>query len=211
MNVRIDPCGMSSPIRDQDIWFWHCYCGVTRLSIVWVKHIEVKRGRPLHCRRHFQMQFLKYLFGAWFRFHLRDLAFIQWMDWHRTGDNPLHASEQVLTNANDAIWCSWPRLNQHIEDRTKWSIFCRQQLWLNSNTVSGFHYSDVIMGTMASQIVGVSIVCWTVCSGCRCRSKKTSKPRVTGLCEGNQPVTSQGASNAENISIWWRHHELMVN
>ena len=43
-----------------------------------------------------------------------------------------------------------------------------------------------------------------------CRSKKTSKFRVAGLCEGNPPVTagfpSQWASNAENISIWWRHH-----
>ena len=44
----------------------------------------------------------------------------------------------------------------------------------------------------------------------RCRSKETSKLRVTGLCEGNSPVTgefpAQRASNAENVSIWWRHH-----
>ena len=43
----------------------------------------------------------------------------------------------------------------------------------------------------------------------RRRSKKTSKFRVTGLCEGNSPVTdefpSQRAINVENISIWWRH------
>ena len=42
------------------------------------------------------------------------------------------------------------------------------------------------------------------------RSKKTSKLRVTGLCEGNSPGTgefpAQMASNAENIPIWWRHH-----
>ena len=37
----------------------------------------------------------------------------------------------------------------------------------------------------------------------RRRSKKTSKFRVTGLCAGNSPETS----NAENVSIWWRHHE----
>ena len=45
----------------------------------------------------------------------------------------------------------------------------------------------------------------------RHRSKKTSKLRVTGLCEGNSRVTgefpSQRTSNAENVSIWWRHHE----
>ena len=44
------------------------------------------------------------------------------------------------------------------------------------------------------------------------RWKKTSKLRVTGLCEGNSPVTgefpAQMTSNAENVSIWWRHHDL---
>ena len=44
----------------------------------------------------------------------------------------------------------------------------------------------------------------------RHRSKKTSKLRTTGLCEGNSPVTgefsAQRASNAESVSIWWRHH-----
>ena len=43
-------------------------------------------------------------------------------------------------------------------------------------------------------------------------SKKTSKLRVTGLCAGNSPETgefpAQMASNAENISIWWRHHDI---
>ena len=46
----------------------------------------------------------------------------------------------------------------------------------------------------------------------RCRSMKTPKLRVTGLCEGNPPVTvgfpSQRAGNAENASIWWRHHAV---
>ena len=44
----------------------------------------------------------------------------------------------------------------------------------------------------------------------RRRSKKTSKLRVIGLCAGNSPGTGefpvQMASNAENVSIWWRHH-----
>ena len=46
----------------------------------------------------------------------------------------------------------------------------------------------------------------------RHRSKETSKLRVTGLCEGNPLVTSgfplQKSSNAENVSIWWRHHDF---
>ena len=43
-----------------------------------------------------------------------------------------------------------------------------------------------------------------------CRSRKTSKLRVTGLCVGNSPGTgefpTQMASNAENVSFWWRRH-----
>ena len=49
----------------------------------------------------------------------------------------------------------------------------------------------------------------------RRRTKKTSKLCVTGLCEGNPPLTggfsSQRASRAENVSIWWRHHETDVD
>ena len=45
----------------------------------------------------------------------------------------------------------------------------------------------------------------------RRRSKKTSKLRVTGLYEENSPVTgefpAQRARNAENVFIWWRHHD----
>ena len=64
------------------------------------------------------------------------------------------------------------------------------------------------MSVMASQITSLTVVYSTVYS--RHRSKKTSKLRVTGLCAGNSPVTgefpAQRASNAENVSIWWRHH-----
>ena len=48
-----------------------------------------------------------------------------------------------------------------------------------------------------------------------CRSKKTSKLRVTGLCAGTSPGTgefpAQMASNAENVSIWWRNHDEIQN
>ena len=49
----------------------------------------------------------------------------------------------------------------------------------------------------------------------RRRSKKTSKLRVTGRCEGILPTTgefpTQRASNAENVSIWWRHHGNLLD
>ena len=67
------------------------------------------------------------------------------------------------------------------------------------------HYNDDIMSAMASQITSLTIVCSTVYS-----SKKISKLHVTGLCGGNSAGTddfpAQRASNAENVSIWWRHH-----
>ena len=48
----------------------------------------------------------------------------------------------------------------------------------------------------------------------RRRWKKTSKLRATGLCAGNSPVTgefpAQMASNAENVSIWWRQHVAQI-
>ena len=44
------------------------------------------------------------------------------------------------------------------------------------------------------------------------RWKKTPKLCASGLCAGNSPVTgefpAQMASNAKNVSIWWRHHEI---
>ena len=47
----------------------------------------------------------------------------------------------------------------------------------------------------------------------RRRSKETSKLRITGLCGWNSPMTgefpAQRASNAENVSIRWRHHETI--
>ena len=67
-----------------------------------------------------------------------------------------------------------------------------------------WHYSDVIMSAMASQITGVSKVWVTVCSGAY-QGKQQSKLRVTGLCVRYR-LPSQMASNAENISLWWRHN-----
>ena len=64
------------------------------------------------------------------------------------------------------------------------------------------------MGAMAFQITSLTIVYSSVYSG---TDEKKSKLRVTGLCVWNSPVSgefpAQMASNAENVSIWWRHHD----
>ena len=66
------------------------------------------------------------------------------------------------------------------------------------------HYSGVMMGAMASQIISLAIVYSTV------YSKKASKLRVLAFCAGNSPVPgefpAQMASNVKNVSILWRHH-----
>ena len=64
------------------------------------------------------------------------------------------------------------------------------------------------MGAMVSQITGGSIVYSTVCSGANQR-KHQGPASLAFVCEGNSPVTdefpAQNNSNAENVSIWWRH------
>ena len=82
-------------------------------------------------------------------------------------------------------------------------------IWLNKTSL---HYSDVIMSAMASQITGVSIVYSTVFSGTDQRKHQSSA--LLALCAGNTPVTgefsAQRASNAEDVSILWRHHEIVI-
>ena len=66
------------------------------------------------------------------------------------------------------------------------------------------------MSAIASQVTRVSIVAQPFVQAQI--KENTSKLRVTGLCEGNPPVTCglppQKASNAENVSIWWRHYKI---
>ena len=75
------------------------------------------------------------------------------------------------------------------------------------------HYDDVIMGAMASHITSLMIVYSTVYSGAD--QSKHQNLRVIGLCGGNSPGTgkfpAQMASNAENVSIWWRHHHASIS
>ena len=72
------------------------------------------------------------------------------------------------------------------------------------------HYSDVIMSAMASQIPGVSIDCSIVYSDADQRKHQSSSSLV--FVKEKPPVicgfpSQRDTSNAENVSIWWRHHE----
>ena len=93
-----------------------------------------------------------------------------------------------------------------------WIPYCQNEVITSWNQSPISHYDDVKMGTMTSQINNLTIVYSNRLF--RRRSKKTSKLRVTGLCAGNSPGTgefpAQMASNAENVSISWRHHEISL-
>ena len=63
------------------------------------------------------------------------------------------------------------------------------------------------MSTMAAQITSLTIVYSAVYSGA---DKKKSKLRTTGLCVVTSEFPAQRVSNAENVSIWWRHHGYLL-
>ena len=111
-----------------------------------------------------------------------------------------------------------------IEMKFHWKLmpsFDALQIDVNENRISlishnycyitwDFHYSDVIMSVMVSQITGVSIVCSTVCSGSDQRKHQSSAPLVfVGEFTVDQLFPSQRASYVENVSIWWRHHVFL--
>ena len=71
------------------------------------------------------------------------------------------------------------------------------------------HYNDVIMGAMPSQITSLTIVYSAVYSGADQR-KYQSSASLASLCgefTGTGEFPAQMASNAENVSIWWRRHD----
>ena len=66
------------------------------------------------------------------------------------------------------------------------------------------------MDTMASQITSLTIVYLTVYSDADQRKHQSSASLtfVRGIHRGPVNAPAQMVSNAENVSIWWRHHGL---
>ena len=63
------------------------------------------------------------------------------------------------------------------------------------------------MGIIASQITNLTIVYSTACSDADQREHQSSASLA--FVWGNSPeFHAQMASNAENVSIWWRRHVL---
>ena len=68
-----------------------------------------------------------------------------------------------------------------------------------------WHYSDVIMGKLASKINSLTIVYSTVYSGADQRRHQSSASLAFV-----REIHPQMASNAENGFVWWRHHEATL-
>ena len=71
------------------------------------------------------------------------------------------------------------------------------------------------MSAMGSQITSLTIVYSIVYSGADQRKHQSYASLAFSLCGEFTAVTgefpAQTASNAENVSIWWRHHVLDKN
>ena len=119
------------------------------------------------------------------------------MAWHRTGDKPL--SEPMMLSLLTHICVTRPQW-------VKWDTIVITSFSKNNLPAEWFYPSQ----WRYNERDGVSNYQSHHCLLNRLfmrRSKKTSKLRVTGLCERNPgEFASQKTSDAENVSIWWRHH-----
>ena len=63
------------------------------------------------------------------------------------------------------------------------------------------HYSDIIMSTIASQITSRTIAYPTI-------FQAQIIENIKALCHWPGDQWPQRASNVDNVSIWWRHHDF---
>ena len=70
------------------------------------------------------------------------------------------------------------------------------------------HYNDIIMGAIASQITSLTIVYSTIYSDADQRKHQSSASLAFVWVPGEFPAKM--ASNAENVAIWWRHHDIEI-
>ena len=96
---------------------------------------------------------------------------------------------------------SW---EQYIQSRGwDWDFLCHA-LWQQTPPgpvlILQFHYSDIIMSMMASEITSVSTACSSISSG----ADQIKHQSFVSLVTGGFP--SQRASDVKSVSIWWHHN-----
>ena len=78
---------------------------------------------------------------------------------------------------------------------------------IGSHEKASIHYNDVIMSAMASKSPVSRLFTQPFIQ--KQIEENTKAPRHWPLCgefTGDRWIPAQNASNAENVSIWWRHH-----
>ena len=142
-----------------------------------------------------------------FMLHIDNWTPVNIFQWNLKWNTKRFIQENVFENA---VWkrvaiLSGPQCvniakTSHIEQRYTSNVHINALQWRYNehdgvSNHQSCHYCDWLLNRLS-----------------RLRWKKTSKLRVTFLCEGNSPVTSefpaQSAGNAENVSVWWRHHGI---
>ena len=115
----------------------------------------------------------------------------------------------MMTNICDVISMMWPSAGLQISIANAPEILqscTKPSIWYHWWTRESLQWHHNGRGDISNH---KPHDCLLNCSF-RPKSKKTSKLHVTSLCVGNSPVTgefpAQRASNAENVSTWWRHH-----
>ena len=108
---------------------------------------------------------------------------------------------------------------------------CQTKWLITSNTKGNIHVRVLLIWEFGplNQRNHTTVVCHNECNGIsnhrcldlllhclfRCTLQKISRLCMTGLWEGNSPVTNefpaQRASNVENVFIWWCLHEMVAH
>ena len=116
---------------------------------------------------------------------------------------------------NDKEYChKLTHLNKMHDDVIKWKHFPRYWPFVREfpgpRWIPRTKANNVIMGAMASQITNLTIVYSTVYSGADQRKQQSSAllAFVMGIHRWPVNFLAQRASNTENVSICWRHHDL---
>ena len=88
-----------------------------------------------------------------------------------------------------------------------WGLTTPLYWWMGGNK----HYIDVTMTTMASKITSLTVVYSIVYSDADQRKHQSSASLafVWGI-HRDRWIPRTKASYAENVSIWWRHHECSI-
>ena len=142
-------------------------------------------------------------------------ALVQIMAWRRPGDKPLSEPMMIRLPTHICVtrpqWvnCSVSKIfylaKVHVRFFESHSADVRRHL---SNMSLIFQSSAAIMGRMAPQITSLTIVYSTVYSDADQRNHQSSASLAFVRGIHRWPGHKGPSCDAENVSIWWRHHAI---